>query len=353
MQLKDFIGKVANSAMIQTLGSYPALASFVEEFESLKKVTDVAAQGDDFAISKDVIESLKGARQMILNKKSHLYESLTLFPVGLFVQQSCNMAIEAVCRDVGFASDLDTCMSVCSALKTFTPDILVKPDSYDIVVPGQAKVVEIVQKLQLIEAAASNHFKSEKATAITCVESKIKELATALLQVSTDKFQKVCLSEDFKLGLQSLLAGKLAPEAAVRLTEHLTACKNFVPASQSLLQKTLGAQAKSILDKFVSLRNFFGTLVAALPHIMNLIEDVATKAGQFQFQSAFAGRDCEAGRIVGQRVRRDVYEGAAWRRLRRSDRRVDGGDRQGFYASWLQICCDDMVCFGMIPVMDD
>ena len=74
---------------------------------------------------------------------------------------------------------------------------------------------------------------------------------------------------------------KLLPEAAVRLTEQLTACKNFVPASQSLYQKTLGAQAKPIIDKFIALRDYFGNVVAALPQIMSLFEDVANKAGQF------------------------------------------------------------------------
>ena len=99
--------------MYQVCGNYPAFASFLEEFESLKKFTDVAAQGDDFVIPVDEIELLKTARQMILHRKAVLHESLTLFPVGLFIQQSCNMAMESVCRDKGF-------------------DVLVKPDSHDI-----------------------------------------------------------------------------------------------------------------------------------------------------------------------------------------------------------------------------
>ena len=99
--------------MYQVCGNYPAFASFLEEFESLKKFTDVAAQGDDFVIPVDEIELLKTARQMILHRKAVLHESLTLFPVGLFMQQSCNMAMESVCRDKGF-------------------DVLVKPDSHDI-----------------------------------------------------------------------------------------------------------------------------------------------------------------------------------------------------------------------------
>ncbi|CAE7277422.1 unnamed protein product [Symbiodinium microadriaticum] len=279
--LQQFLQQLAESTVHQALGGYPGFASFLEELGSLKKVTDVAAQGDDFVIGVDEVEPLKSARQMILTKRGSFAEGLTLFPVGLFIQQSCNMAIEAVCRDRGFSSDLDACLVSCTVLKTFTTDVLMKPDSHDIVVPGQAKVIEIVQKLQLIEAAASNHFKQEKASTIALVEAKITELATALWQVSVDKFQKVCLTDDFASKLTSLVAGKLLPEAAVRLTEQLTACKSFVPASQALFQKTLGLQAKPIIEKFSSLRNFFGSVVAALPHMMSLFEDVATKAGQF------------------------------------------------------------------------
>ena len=148
------------------------LQGFCSTVHPLWKDQQVVAQlGDDIcrlikltdAVMKDKgaktwaaqeIEELKGLRSALLsNRKGPLYETLTLFPVGIYIQKTVDSLCISFAHDQGLQSELTHLVELVESLNTtFTGDGLVKEKvvgdakDLDIQIPSQAKLVEIVSK---------------------------------------------------------------------------------------------------------------------------------------------------------------------------------------------------------------
>ena len=171
----------------------------------------------------------------------------------------------------------------------------------DIAIPGQAKVVDIVQKMAMIDAAASPVFKEQNASAVQVVDAKLVELAGALRRACVEKFQKACLGGDLSETLEALLAGNLKTDKVASLLEYLGACKIHVGVNPSTVQKCLGEKGKVIIDMVTSVKNLFQEFSVAVPTVMALLTEVTDKAGQFS-----------TGRLLQEDLRRFV---ASWAKL--------------------------------------
>ncbi|CAE7677922.1 unnamed protein product [Symbiodinium sp. CCMP2592] len=281
LQVQSFLERFAGSSLCSAWTQNSNLVSFVDEIENLRKVVAIAVSVQDasFRVKAEEVDAIKSARATILAKKSALHESLTLFPVGLFVQQSCNTGVEAFYRDRGFAADLEACIQACAAMKHFTYDVLFKNEACDIAIPGQAKIVEVVQKLTLIDAAASCNFKTENAQGLGVVQTKMTELADALTEACIAKFRKLCLV-DLPEPLKALLEGQLTIDTTAALLEKLNVAKQFVPISQAILQKCMGTASSDLIATVMAGRDFMGSLATALPHLVALF-DTGAADGKF------------------------------------------------------------------------
>ena len=113
-----------------------------------------------------------------------------------------------------------------------------------------------------------------------------------------------------------------------------------MPASQSLYQKTLGAQAKPIIDKFIALRDYFGNVVAALPQIMSLFEDVANKAGQFNSSRLLQAELVKLVSFWNDETVMTSTKELLGAKICRSGQRDDGGDRERCHAARVQLFID-------------
>ena len=243
----------------------------------------VAARGGSEALHADEVESVKNARATCLNKKGLYSESLSLFPLGQYVQQSCNGALESFHKDRACVSDLETCVSMAAAMRTFTADALFKQNTLEISVPGQAKCVELVQKLLFVEQASSETFKADFAEKLKLVQLKLDELAGALMEAAIVKFQKTC-GDGLATGLEALSKGHMSAEATASFMEVLGAAKSFVPLPVPTMQKILGSKSKHHIQATVTaLRSFFTELMAAIPIIAGVLDfdKAADKEAQF------------------------------------------------------------------------
>ena len=165
--------KVAKDAECARLAHdvHTCLVSFEESLHSAWKGHQIVGQLDDdlvkllnltSALLKEEasltgpdIEELKASRLAVVgNKKGSLHETLTLFPVGMFIQQSVNEICTRYFHDQGLIAELEKVVELVDALKTtFTGDALLKEKAvgdakeFEIQIPSQAKLFDIVAKL--------------------------------------------------------------------------------------------------------------------------------------------------------------------------------------------------------------
>ena len=278
-RLKGLLSGFRASGLWESWSTHSTLSSFVEECSNLSLLVSIAAEADVPNLSSEEAENLKSARTALLAKRATFLESLTLFPLGQFVQQASNFALESHQRDLGFLTELDLCVQAVAELKTFTPEVLFKGD--DIQVPNFTRVVDAQMKSSLIQQACTSHFKEAQASKLALLESKFKELAVAIRGACIAKFQKV-LGEDLRLGFKLLSEGHLTVEGQANMVEVLTKSKTFAPMTMTTVQKCLGqAAAKEIIDLIIYGRSFLTMFVAVFPTVLALIQtekDGATDA---------------------------------------------------------------------------
>ena len=277
--LSELLVGLRQTDLWESWSTNAAMVPFTEEINQLHSVVLTARKGAKEKLLPEQAEALKGARGALLQKKGTFVESLTLFPLGQFVQFSCNASLEAHHRDIGFSTDLEACVQGCAALKTYSCDMLFKGDSLEIAVPMQAKVGEIQQKWTMIQQGSSEHFKKEHGRVLSLVGAKFEELRTALMEACILKYKKACLT-DLHQKLAALRASQLKAEDAAALLEALTTAKGFSPVSQQVLTRCLGNEGKEISNMIMHAREFFGIFATALPLVVALIDDNRKNAPQ-------------------------------------------------------------------------
>ena len=166
------------------------LSQWMDDAAKLIKLVECASQGEQFVPSGEDVECLKAARSQLLHWKSSFYESLALFPLGQYIQQSCGSCVEGYLREQSFKLEIEAMLQSCAAMKTFTCDALFKSDSLDILIPNASKVVDVVQKFTLMNQVASTHFLKHHEEPLHLVKVKILELQTGLNNAIMHKFRK-------------------------------------------------------------------------------------------------------------------------------------------------------------------
>ena len=89
--VKEFLRCFLDSSLPGSWSQHPSVAPFVVEIENLKRVVDAACTSE--AIHADEIDILKAARMSLLHRKAALHECMTMFPLGQFTQQMCNVGL--------------------------------------------------------------------------------------------------------------------------------------------------------------------------------------------------------------------------------------------------------------------
>ena len=277
--VKEFLRCFLDSSLPGSWSQHPSVAPFVVEIENLKRVVDAACASE--AIHADEIDILKAARMSLLHRKAALHECMTMFPLGQFIQQMCNVGLEAYHRDKALAGDLDSCVAACAQMKSFSVDMLLKGEAPEITiqVPGQAKLSEVVQKMNMIQNTASQGFMNEFASQMTLVEIKLQEVKSALAQACARKFQLTC-GDQLLVVLNTVLTENLTPDVTANLIEKVNLAKAFMPCSQQVLQKCIGVQSQELISIVTNVREFFGAFAAALPGLVALLQ-AAGDAAQF------------------------------------------------------------------------
>ena len=277
--VKEFLRCFLDSSLPGSWSQHPSVAPFVVEIENLKRVVDAACTSE--AIHADEIDTLKAARMSLLHRKAALHECMTMFPLGQFIQQMCNVGLEAYHRDKALAGDLDSCVAACAQMKSFSVDMLLKGEAPEITiqVPGQAKLSEVVQKMNMIQNTASQGFMNEFASQMTLVEIKLQEVKSALAQACARKFQLTC-GDQLLVVLNTVLTENLTPDVTANLIEKVNLAKAFMPCSQQVLQKCIGVQSQELISIVTNVREFFGAFAAALPGLVALLQ-AAGDAAQF------------------------------------------------------------------------
>ena len=277
--VKEFLRCFLDSSLPGSWSQHPSVAPFVVEIENLKRVVDAACTSE--AIHADEIDILKAARMSLLHRKAALHECMTMFPLGQFIQQMCNVGLEAYHHDKALAGDLDSCVAACAQMKSFSVDMLLKGEAPEITiqVPGQAKLSEVVQKMNMIQNTASQGFMNEFASQMTLVEIKLQEVKSALAQACARKFQLTC-GDQLLVVLNTVLTENLTPDVTANLIEKVNLAKAFMPCSQQVLQKCIGVQSQELISIVTNVREFFGAFAAALPGLVALLQ-AAGDAAQF------------------------------------------------------------------------
>ncbi|CAE7608312.1 unnamed protein product [Symbiodinium sp. CCMP2592] len=283
-QLHDVLQRFRASELWENWNTQQSLSGFVDECGHLILVVQAACD-PDMKLTSETAESLKAARQALLQKKNRavFLESLTLFPLGQYVQQTCNEMLEGHYRDVGFSSDLEGCVTACAELKTYSPETVVKGDAMEISVEQMQKVIDILQKWSMIELAASKNFKEMHASKLSIIDAKFEELAGALKVACTNRFRKL-VSDDLQPHLESLSQGKMSVlEGLPALAEALNKSKLWVPCSMTVLQKCLGSKSKPLISTFTHVREFLSKMAKVCPSIVAIIQIEQTGEGVNQY----------------------------------------------------------------------
>ena len=242
---------------------------FASDLGNLKKIISATVSSDPIRLEQ--VEVVKSARLAALKKKGTFQEALQFFPLGQYIQQSCNGLLEAFFRDRGFVADLESIVQSCAGMKTFTLELLLKADALDISIPGQAKVVEVAQRFAMTQLNSTVHFQAQNVTGLKLVKAKIEELAAALMSATISKFSRRH-RDGLKQGLEGLVQGSLAADATATFIQVLNDAKAFVPMNVQTIQKCLGAaDSKEILDMLSRVKLIWTGIIVGLPKATALL----------------------------------------------------------------------------------
>ena len=133
----------------------PVVAQLGEDIGRMIKLTEAVVHDKGAKTwTTQEIDELKGLRAALLsNRKGPLHETLTLFPVGIYIQKTVESLCISFAHDRGLQSELTHLVELVGSLNTtFTGDGLVKEKvvgdikELDIQIPSQAKLFDIVSK---------------------------------------------------------------------------------------------------------------------------------------------------------------------------------------------------------------
>ncbi|CAE7222861.1 unnamed protein product [Symbiodinium sp. CCMP2456] len=245
------------------------IVQWLDDISKLHILACSAIADEGEATTADKVEELKASRSHLLAKKNNFAESMTLWPLGQFVQQKANSRVEVFLRDQSLKADLGQCVQLATQLKTFSTDALFKADSLEIAIPGLNKVVEMVQKFSMLQQLGSKLFLQDNEEQIRIVTLKITELQNAILGASVHKFRK-SVGENLAHSLDTLATGQMDTDLTARLVEQINEAKSFNPMQANVLSKCLGAWAAPIQEALQETRTFWTRFAAVVPAVVGL-----------------------------------------------------------------------------------
>ena len=240
--LKEFLSSSVGKLWEEQTATQPCLA----DIKKICRLAAFALTPDDEKLTSDVIEEVKSCRSTLMqSKKNIFYEPLTLYPLGIFIQQGAVEKCKAFYQDKGLATQLEEVLQVQETLKAFTCDALIKekpgatpdsPSDVEIVIPNQSKVCDMVSKFQLIETTASARMKAESKDEMDTVRRKIKELHMALVAASAAKFQKK-VGEQVSTTCKALMEKKIDGSSLASHMATIGEAAVFMPCAKVTMTK--------------------------------------------------------------------------------------------------------------------
>ena len=168
-------------------------------------------------------------------------------------------------------------------MKSFSVDMLLKGEAPEITiqVPGQAKLSEVVQKMNMIQNTASQGFMNEFCFANDLGRDQIAGGEECLGPSMCSEVPQLTCGDQLLVVLNTVLTENLTPDVTANLIEKVNLAKAFMPCSQQVLQKCIGVQSQELISIVTNVREFFGAFAAALPGLVALLQ-AAGDAAQFR-----------------------------------------------------------------------
>ena len=239
--LQSFLHKFMESPVCKFWEGNSTTPPCFNDIKRLRTMVDFQLQSDDKELDASDVEVAKSCRTALLQaKKGVFYEAMTLFPLGIHIQDAVSSRVNTFHMDKSLVAQLQECVDAIDGFKAFTTDALLKekaggngePDQIEIVFPNSSKLVDFTSKYNLVETMSSAKFKETFQAERAKVETKIRELLMALRGAAASKFQK---KHGAKLAesMSKLFEKEVPHEAFTTLVAQLAEATSFSPFSKT------------------------------------------------------------------------------------------------------------------------
>ena len=223
--------------------------------EDINKVANlVAATLQPHGLDSAACEQLENARTSLTKARSGpLYTAVAMSPVGVEICSRVSQLVQQHRSDLLLALDIDSAVNLAQGMRNFDAEVLLKQrdgGEWDIVIPGQAKFVEMTAKFLGFREKASEELLASSQDAVKLVSAKVDELYGALMSVVRAKYAKQ-FGEPLLRHMQIWAKGSLGADGPV-LFEMIGQMGGFHPLAKVPLAKLLGKSLAESLEQEIS-----------------------------------------------------------------------------------------------------
>eukprot|EP00913_Durusdinium_trenchii_P035141 g32875.t1 len=175
--------------------------------------------------------------------------------------------------------DIDAACEIARSFPDFTAESISKErdGDYDIGVPSQNKIYEMVAKIRLFDETASEHLKTSLQHEVSGVKDRISQLQSALLRTVALKFEKKFSCFSHSMGM--VANGQQNEQNSASCMQMLNDMSTYqaLPPKMSLV-KLLGKEKATEVDTAVASITHLATLMhKAFPQVVQLTTSAATE----------------------------------------------------------------------------
>ena len=253
----------------------------IEFIDALQKnsVYQSAAPDKSSPVSITDLDSLEAAKATLTKPKSTFHAGMSIFPVGAFVCDAVSSKISQCRQDQLLAADIDAACEIARSFPDFTAESISKErdGDYDIGVPSQNKIYEMVAKIRLFDETASEHLKTSLQHEVSGVKDRISQLQSALLRTVALKFEKKFSCFSHSMGM--VANGQQNEQNSASCMQMLNDMSTYqaLPPKMSLV-KLLGKEKATEVDTAVASITHLATLMhKAFPQVVQLTTSAATE----------------------------------------------------------------------------
>ena len=192
-KLVDFIKMFKESNIFDT--SSPTKSPFREELNKIFLIANVVASQTRLQTSDlDELEFAKNS--LVKNRTSAFYNGFTIFPLGLFIVDSTQKAIQECRQDQLVYKELVAAGEYAASIGVIKKEAMIKDKGqgegeFEILVPNSSKFADMAAKLFLFNEGASSALKLSSTCIASCheIETRIEEVRCALFEAVATKFE--------------------------------------------------------------------------------------------------------------------------------------------------------------------